>query len=630
MRGIGPGGEQALDDRDMAALGGDQQGGASAIVFEVDRGTPGEQELDGRKPLAGRHVVGMAGGPHEGGKPVRMALVDRDARIEQAADDRRMATRRGIDQGALAGGIKAARIGTVGEEEGHEPLVAVEGGGGERRHAASARLVHRRPALEQQLDKLRPVRLDRGEQRRGAGEAAQRRVGAVLEQEPGEFTLAGAGGLEECGLARPVADIDRSARPHELLGELETAAFGREGERLSEVPRARLGELGESALALAAALRRGRLAGAEGDQDEAGEREKEPVGEAPGRRGSHWPGPEASLMLAISGTQGRRGMALRAIGSVLLATTVLSGAALAASGYRIVANEKSSTLTVLDAEDKVIRTVPSCGRPRGMIFTPDRKQILVGCADDNVIAVYDVPGLELARRITNVAAPETFDLHPDGRHLYVSNEEDAQATVFDLETGEQVAAYDTGEEPEGVLATPDGRFVFVASEAANLVHVIDTAKQEVVKDIVTDTRPRRFALTPDGKELWVSAEVAGVVNVIDMSTLEVKTTIEFLPKGMRREMVTPVDLLITRDGKRAYVALGRANHVAVVDVASKRVTDYVLVGRRPWGLRLTRDEKLLYVANGLSDDITVIDTASLKALRSVPVGEVPYGLLIDD
>ena len=58
--------------------------------------------------------------------------------------------------------------------------------------------------------------------------------------------------------------------------------------------------------------------------------------------------------------------------------------------------------------------------------------------------------------------------------------------------------------------------------------------------------------------------------------------------------------------------------------------DYVLVGRRPWGLRLTRDERLLYVANGLSDDITVIDTTSLRALRSVPVGEVPYGVLIDD
>jgi YVTN family beta-propeller protein len=89
-------------------------------------------------------------------------------------------------------------------------------------------------------------------------------------------------------------------------------------------------------------------------------------------------------------------------------------------------------------------------------------------------------------------------------------------------------------------------------------------------------------------------------------------------------------LLITRDGSRAYVALGRANHVAVVDVAAREVLDYILVGKRAWGLALTHDEKRLWVANGLSDDISIIDTESRKVIKSVPVGLVPYGILIDD
>ena len=90
------------------------------------------------------------------------------------------------------------------------------------------------------------------------------------------------------------------------------------------------------------------------------------------------------------------------------------------------------------------------------------------------------------------------------------------------------------------------------------------------------------------------------------------------------------DVLITRDGKTAFVALGRANHVAVVDVDSKKVKDYLLVGKRAWGLTLTRDETLLYVANGLSDDLTIIDVQKEKALTSVSVGFVPYAILIDD
>ena len=88
--------------------------------------------------------------------------------------------------------------------------------------------------------------------------------------------------------------------------------------------------------------------------------------------------------------------------------------------------------------------------------------------------------------------------------------------------------------------------------------------------------------------------------------------------------------MITADGSRAYVALGRANHVAVVDVPRREVLRYILVGKRAWGLELSADEKTLYVANGLSDDVTVIDTGTLEAVTTVPVGRVPYDVLVDD
>lgn len=300
------------------------------------------------------------------------------------------------------------------------------------------------------------------------------------------------------------------------------------------------------------------------------------------------------------------------------------------TGLIFIANERSSTITVLDHTDQVVKTLDTCARPRGMHFSADRTGFFVGCADDSVVILYDVVTQKLLRSFHGVKEPETFDLHPNGRHLYISNEEDATATVLDLETGEFLNEYETGEEPEGVLFTADGRLVFVASEAANMVHVIDTVRNKVIKDILVDTRPRRFALTPDEKELWVSAELSGLINIIDVETLKLIGNIPFLPTGFRREQVTPVDVLITRDGTRAYVALGRANHVAVVDVKSREVLKYILVGKRAWGLALTHDENKLYVANGLSDDISIIDTEKLRAIKSLPVGLVPYGILIDD
>ena len=57
----------------------------------------------------------------------------------------------------------------------------------------------------------------------------------------------------------------------------------------------------------------------------------------------------------------------------------------------------------------------------------------------------------------------------------------------------------------------------------------------------------------------------------------------FLPPGMRKSDVTPVGLAMTKDGKTAYVTLGHAAHVAMVDVAARKVLGYVLVGKTRLG-----------------------------------------------
>ena len=85
---------------------------------------------------------------------------------------------------------------------------------------------------------------------------------------------------------------------------------------------------------------------------------------------------------------------------------------------------------------------------------------------------------------------------------------------------------------------------------------------------------------------------------------------------------------MTQDGKTAFVALGKANQVAFVDVASRQVKSLVLVGKRAWNVALDKAEQKLVVVNGLSDDVTIVDVASAKALKSVPVGRVPYMALV--
>jgi YVTN family beta-propeller protein len=105
-------------------------------------------------------------------------------------------------------------------------------------------------------------------------------------------------------------------------------------------------------------------------------------------------------------------------------------------------------------------------------------------------------------------------------------------------------------------------------------------------------------------------------------------TIKFSVKGARNADITPVGITFAKDGKRVYVALGRANHVAFVDAATRKQTDLVLVGKRAWNVALNAAETRLYVVNGLSDDLSIVDVAAAKAIKSVPVGRVPYGVVV--
>ena len=85
---------------------------------------------------------------------------------------------------------------------------------------------------------------------------------------------------------------------------------------------------------------------------------------------------------------------------------------------------------------------------------------------------------------------------------------------------------------------------------------------------------------------------------------------------------------ITNDGKKAFVALGPANRVAVIDTATLKVEKYLLVGQRVWQIVFTPDDKLLFTTNGTSNDVSVIDVENLKVVKSIKVGRYPWGVVV--
>src|SRR5690606_20807647 len=146
--------------------------------------------------------------------------------------------------------------------------------------------------------------------------------------------------------------------------------------------------------------------------------------------------------------------------------------------------------------------------------------------------------------------------------------------------------------------SPDGAYVVNTSETTNMAHFIDTKTHEIVANILVDNRPRVAQFTADGSKLWVSAEIGGTVTIIDPVKKEPIHKIRFEIPGINADAIQPVGIRITEDGKKAFVALGPANRVAVVNAETYEVEKYLLVGQRVWNLGFTPDQKLLFTTNG--------------------------------
>lgn len=116
--------------------------------------------------------------------------------------------------------------------------------------------------------------------------------------------------------------------------------------------------------------------------------------------------------------------------------------------------------------------------------------------------------------------------------------------------------------------------------------------------------------------------------MIDAVRREVIKTISFPVKGVAKDRVQPVGIKLTQDGRYGFVALGPANHVAVVDRLMLAVNRYLLVGHRAWHLALTADQKRLFTTNGMSNDVTVIDVDCLESIKSIKMGRYPWGIAI--
>ena len=122
-----------------------------------------------------------------------------------------------------------------------------------------------------------------------------------------------------------------------------------------------------------------------------------------------------------------------------------------------------------------------------------------------------------------------------------------------------------------------------------------------------------------------------------LSCARAPQTSEPSPDGSRRSRYavaeddlykSPVQLLLSRDGRRLFVACEGTDELLVVDTQERRVIGRIEVGLQPFGMVLGPDERRLYVSHRWDNDVAVVDLESMQVERRFPVGDDPHEMLL--
>lgn len=157
--------------------------------------------------------------------------------------------------------------------------------------------------------------------------------------------------------------------------------------------------------------------------------------------------------------------------------------------------------------------------------------------------------------------------------------------------------------PFKVAFRADGAVAVVTEFDEGALAIIDRASGQVVRHIPTGgEQPTGVAVTPDGGLAVVTNSLSGSVAFVDLK----RGSAETIPlRGM------PWDVLLSPDGKRAYVSVSQLDRVAVIEVASRKILGTIPTGHRPRALSMTPDGSTLVCANMTAGSVSYLDTATM-------------------
>ena len=242
------------------------------------------------------------------------------------------------------------------------------------------------------------------------------------------------------------------------------------------------------------------------------------------------------------------------------------------------------------------------------------------------ISVIDLGTLKVTGAIKVGNQPHALCAPADGRRLFTTIESEKNLKIIDTLTGKITDTIALTGKPNECASTPDGRYVGVPIRDGDSVDIVDTIQKKVVK-VLPVKSPHNCFNTGNNSDMYVSSMGSNEIDVIDLKKMEYSA---HLPTGG-----IPRPYAVADDEKRLYTALTNLHGFAVVDIPSRKVLERVELPAAPplncplevntptHGLALTPDGKQLWVTSLADSGMYVYDLATRKTSPLIPVGKCP-------
>ncbi|MBN2174858.1 MAG: beta-propeller fold lactonase family protein [Bacteroidales bacterium] len=336
----------------------------------------------------------------------------------------------------------------------------------------------------------------------------------------------------------------------------------------------------------------------------------------------------------------------------------------------VVAQDAGELLIIDAINNKVQKHIQVGNHPHSIVLTTDGKKVFISNQWSDNISVVDLPSGIVTDTLKTGNGPSGITLSKDEKYLYVVNTFGSDLTVIDLIKKQEVKRLPAGFDPTGISISPNGEKVYVSSRRAHVVPygepiITDIMELDATKNQISEVHGmldaylmENISFTPSGdlalislirpKSLvpmvqvergWMMNHGFGVIEQKENGRI-----IQLLIDEPNSYYSDPYDIIVSKDGKKAFISSSAVNTISVIDIdALRKVLDeytekeldfyandlafsknYIIkripTGSCPKGLALSPNGSRLYVAEQLDDKIGVIDTKTLEPIARLDLG----------